>query len=496
MEYLKFQKGFLKNALAAEVTLSCLSIPRGQGKSTLCGHLIARFLTPSDSLYVGNNFEVVLLAGSLEQSRFVFRQARIELEERSAQDCLFDYSEKESSNEYSFIDSVSRLGIKHKKTNARLRVISSDSKKAFGFVGVRYVIGDEPGTWETIGGQRMFDAIMTSAAKVNSELKAILIGTIAPADETSWWAELIAKGTIKEYGIYVMALQGDRAKWDKWQTIAKVNPVMWRDKDSRKRLLAERDQARSDPAAKTRFLRYRLNIPEREESQSLISVADWQRVLDRKVPETERSDVPVVAVDLGGGRSWSAATAIFENGRVECLAMCPGIPSIAEQERRDRVTAGLYQKLVDSGQLIVAEGCRIPVVADFVAAIVNHWGQPYEVTGDRWREAELMDALAEYDIAFAPRIPQWRQSSEDIRALRKLCLDGNLSIETQSRALLTFSIAHVRVETDKSGNQKLVKKGTNGTGRDDVAVSFCLACGAYERSMNELMPNKSVYLIG
>ena len=67
---------------------------------------------------------------------------------------------------------------------------------------------------------------------------------------------------------------------------------------------------------------------------------------------------PIVGADLGGGRAWSAAVAVWRNGRVEALAVAPGIPDLPEQERRDRVPTGTYRKLLNTGALRVADGCE------------------------------------------------------------------------------------------------------------------------------------------
>ena len=43
-----FQRQFLKAALSPKVDTAALSLPRGNGKSSLAGHLAARLLTPGD----------------------------------------------------------------------------------------------------------------------------------------------------------------------------------------------------------------------------------------------------------------------------------------------------------------------------------------------------------------------------------------------------------------------------------------------------------------
>ena len=468
IELLKFQKTFLKNALAPDVLLACLSIPRGNGKSSLCGHLIAQCLTPSDPHYVGDNFEVVLLSGSLEQARFVFREARIELE---------------GTGEYSFVDSINRLAITHKATRAKLRVISSNSKKAFGLVGVKVLVGDEPGAWEVVGGQRMFDAIITSFAKPDSSLTGILIGTISPADESSWWAELVKKGTDRKQGIYVQSLQADRKKWDKASEIKRCNPLMWRFAESRKQLLIERDQARTDPAAKTRFMRYRLNVPEREESSTVISAEDWSQVLKRDVGD--RKGNLIVGIDLGFGRSWSASVGFWpETGRVEALAFCPGIPDVESQEIRDQIPRGFYQRLVDESRLFIAHGLRVQPVDEFLRITLEQFGEPDVIIADRFRYNDLQDACRKVNFRgkLIGRVTRWSECSEDLRAFKKSSLDGLMNVEKQSRKLITASLLASQIKHDDAGNSKLIKKGTNSTGRDDVVAALLLAAGQASRT--------------
>ena len=110
-----------------------------------------------------------------------------------------------------------------------------------------------------------------------------------------------------------------------------------------------------------------------------------RRLVSRPVPE--RSGRPIVGVDLGGGRAWSAATAVWKSGRVEVLAVAPGIPPLEQQEKRDRAPAGAYRKLAESGRLQVAEGLRVQPPAALWESIRARWGQPALVA------SELSDRL-------------------------------------------------------------------------------------------------------
>ena len=156
----------------------------------------------------------------------------------------------------------------------------------------------------------------------------------------------------------MQAVQGDRETWDQWQTIRKANPLTAISPEFRKQLLEERDAARDDLRLKARFLSYRLNVPTADESEVLLTVEDFKLATARTVaPATGQ---PIVGVDLGQNRSWTAAVAIWETGRIEAMAIAPGIPTLEEQERRDTVPHGTYQKLHDQGLLDVADGLRVP----------------------------------------------------------------------------------------------------------------------------------------
>ena len=247
------------------------------------------------------------------------------------------------------MDSTQRIGCTHLATNTRLRVISSNAKSAMGILGVGLVVLDEPGAFDIVGGEMMADALFSGQGKPNSPLKLLIIGTLAPnqVQAGSWYYDLVAAGT--KGSVYVQKLQGDPDTWDTWATIRKANPLTAISPQFRHKLLEERDAALGDTRLSARFKSYRLNLPTADESSVLLEVDDYKLLIGRDVPERDGS--PIVGVDLGSNRAFSAAVATWANGRTEALAVCPGIPSVAEQERRDKVPRGTYQRLVDDGSL-------------------------------------------------------------------------------------------------------------------------------------------------
>ena len=460
IELRRFQRRFLSRALAPGIRTACFSLPRGEGKSTLAGYILERCLTPGDALFV-EGAEYLLGAASMEQARNTFRPIRAELEPTGA---------------YQFLDSQMRLGITHKVTNTRLRVMSSNGKTAFGIVGVPLIVLDEPGSYEIVGGQLMNDAVTTAQGKPDSALRAVYIGTLAPA-RAGWWHDLIEGGS--DGSTYVQALRGDPDKWDKASEIRRCNPLKWSYPESRAVLFEERDKARADSRLKARFMSYRLNVPTADESEMLLTVDDWQLVTGR--PVGIPTGAPIVGVDLGGGRAWSAAVAVWQSGRVEALAVAPGIPDLEAQEERDRVPSGLYRKLADAGLLTIAQGLRVQPPAALWESILDRWGVPVRVVCDRFRLNDLQDAIQGSTIV-EPRRTLWSESSADIRALRRMSRDGPLSVPEMVRALFVASLSVSMVKNDESGNVKMVKRSTNNTARDDVAAALTLAAGAFDRA--------------
>ena len=462
IELLPSQHRFLRGALAPGTRTAALSLPRGEGKSMLAAYILERCMTPGDELFEAGA-EYLLCAASIEGARHVYRPIRAELE---------------PTGDYIFLDSQMRLGITHKRTNTKLRVMSSNAKTAFGIVGTPLLVADEPGAWEIVGGGLLHDAIQTAQGKPLSSLRVLYVGTMAPMGAPGhWFYDMVDAGT--QGSTYVQSLVGDADTWDRWATIRKVNPLKAKYAESRAVLLEERDQARADSRLKARFMSYRLNIPTQDESSMLLTVDDWKLAAAR--PEGLPAGAPIVGVDLGGGRAWSAAVAMWESGRMEAIACAPGIPDLADQERRDNVSAGVYGKLMESGALTLAQGLRVQPPSALWEAICDRWGVPVKIVCDRFRLAELRDTVGN-SCAIEPRVTQWSSSSADIRALRKLARDGPLSVDPVSRNLLVVSMSAAHVENDKAGNVRLTKRATDNKARDDVAAAAVLACGAWERA--------------
>lgn len=143
-----FQRRFLRSAFADDVEIAAVSLPRGGGKTKLAGYLAARALTPGDPLHVpgANN---VIVAGSLKQTRVAFRVARAILGEDG----------------FRYEDSNQNIKALHVRSLARVEAHAANSKTAWGWLGARLIVVDEP----AVVGRDLWDAITTSAGKTRME---------------------------------------------------------------------------------------------------------------------------------------------------------------------------------------------------------------------------------------------------------------------------------------------------------------------------------------
>ena len=374
-----FQRRFLKAALAPGVEIAALSLPRGNGKTTLLAHLAARSLTPGDPLFV-TGASNVLIAGSIKQSRPGFRLARAALGEYG----------------YRFEDSNQAVKILHLDSQTRLDVHAANAKTALGWLGARLILVDEGAV---VGGD-LWGRDRDDGRQGKGETTIIVAGTLAPSGRDDWWPKLVKRGSGP--GVHVTALQGDTDTWDTWPTIRKCNPLSAVNPRLRRTLLRERDEARRDERLRARFLSLRLNLPTRTDGRELIPPHQWEAVMDRPVPP--REGAAVLGLDLGASRSWSAAALWWRNGRAEVYASIPGIPDIDVQERSLGFGRGVLRSMVAQGTVAVAEGKRvadIDVLLDRLPAV-----DVQGVVADRFLAGAMGDALA------ARRYPpvEWRVS--------------------------------------------------------------------------------------
>ena len=455
---LPFQSGFVTAICRKErpPEIAALSVPRGNGKSWLCGKLIARSLTPGDPLFEPS-VENILVSSSTNQARIVLEFARAALGESGGYRWRND-------------------GVVHLESRARVRIVSSDARRALGLgANVRLIVCDEPGAWSPIQGRRLWDAMLTSLGKRRTQI--IVVGTLAPAPLTgpgSWWPDFVKQGSGE--GRHVALLQADSDRWVDFDEVMRCNPVAAINPHLRRVLEREHRAALASERSARTFRQYRLNIPgDPVESQPLITTAEWERVCARPVPACEGQ--PIVGVDLGGSRSWSAACSVWPSGRIEAWAIAPGSPSLADQERDDQVADGTYSELVRSGGLAVDEGQHVPSVERLLSRV---WAwEPLAIVCDSYRAPELHQVVSGRTRVIE-RARGGGEATSNVQALRSLLLDTQSGVVAESRALLAAAWLQTHLTVDNSGITKVAKLDHRRS-RDDAAAALLLAAGEQAR---------------
>ena len=455
---LPFQAAFVAAVSRKErpPEIAALSLPRGNGKSWLCGKLIARSMTPGDPLFEPG-VENILVSSSTNQARIVLEFARAALGESGGYRWRND-------------------GVVHLESRARVRIVSSDARRALGLgANVRLIVCDEPGAWSPIQGRRLWDAMLTSLGKRRTQI--IVVGTIAPGQLTgvgAWWSDFIKQGSGD--GRHVSLLQADPEKWRDFSEVLRVNPVAAINPYLKQTLEREHRAAlKSERSART-FRNFRLNLPgDPVESQPLITSTEWLRCCARPVPVCEGR--PVVGVDLGGNRSWSACCAVFPSGRIEAWASAPGSPSLADQERDDQVAEGTYGELVRSGGLSVDVSRVVPSVERLLSRV---WAwEPLAIVCDSYRAPELHKAV-EGRTRVIERARGGGEATSNVQSLRSLLLDTESGVTEASRALLGAAWLQTHLTVDNSGITKVAKLDHRRS-RDDAAAALLLAAGEQAR---------------
>ena len=455
----RFHADWLGEVFAPGVDVGAMSVGRGGGKTFLLSKVAAVALTPGSPLF-RPELEVLAVSASLAQSRTMLGMLRQHVD----------------GDEYSIADSDQRISVTHKSTGARFRVLSSSGRRALGLSMFSIVMCDEPGSWEVRNGEMLYQAVTQSLGKL-PEQRVLFIGTRAPAEDGGWWPELLDAGTGD--GIHVTDLvAGPSLAWDSWEAICAANPLVHTVDTIRKRILRERDEARRNPTLRPAFEAFRLNRGGIGTNTVLVSLDAWRTVEGREV--APREGRPVVGVDLGAERSWSALWAMWPNGRSEAYAVVGGIPDLSERERQDAQPAGAYRRLEADGVLLVDEGLHIARPETLISHMVTVGISPQIVLCDRFKLGAFRDAVAgRWPIR--DRATRWSDSTEDISAFRQMVVDGPLSITPQCRALGGVSIAQAAVKVD--GDSVRVVKRAGHRSRDDVAVAGTLAAGELARRL-------------
>ena len=444
-----------------------LSVARGNGKSGLVAGIGSAVVDPSGPLH-SRRAEVVVVASSFQQGRVIFEDVVGFLRPRH------DLTKR---NTWRMQDSAQLASLEHRPSGARIRCIGSDPRRAHG-LRPRLVLADEPAQWEPGKADRMLAALRTGLGKVPGS-KLIALGTRSD-DPGHWFSKMLTTAAYAQ----VHAARPDVPPF-LLSTIRRANPSLEYLPSLKARILAEREDARRDPDQLAEWKALRLNMGVSDTAVAVLLDADtWRRA---EGEEAERRGGAVWGIDLGSGQAMSAVAAYFPSGRLDALAAFPELPSLAQRGISDGV-GRLYQKMAERGELIRA-GRRVADVKALLSEALARYGRPVAIVADRWREAELRDALEALSFPQAALITRgqgYRDGGEDVRAFRRAFLEGRVT--PVPSLLLTAAMGEARTVSDPAGNEKLSKKSEGGRrsrAKDDAAAAAILAVAVGDRKWSK-----------
>ena len=450
---LPWQKLFMREAFRPKVATAALSIGRGNGKTALLSGIACATL---DGPLMVPRGETLIVASTFEQARIAFEHVVAFMGVRIFRD----------KDRWRVWDTAQSGRVENKLTGARVRVLGSDPRRAHGLAPC-LILADEPTQWDPNKSDRMVAALRTAAGKQPS-CKFVALGT-RPAIEDHWFARMLAGGA--DYTQCHAATAEDSPFAPK--TWRKANPSLPRMPDLLDAIKVEAKEAKTDPAALAMFKALRLNLGTYDTRREFLVTPDaWARA-EGDVP---RAGELVLGVDLGSGASMSAVAACWTgSGRLEVIGAFPSMPTLGERGLADGVGAQ-YVAQQQSGDLLTLGDHVVPIDLLLEAAF-SRFGYPATILCDRWREAELLDALLSIGASTVPVITRgqgFRDGGEDVRCFQRGILGGHLR---PVRALLLRSaMGEAVTQSDPAGNRKITKRRERS--RDDAAVAACIA-GAY-----------------
>ena len=463
LRLMRWQTEFLRAAFADGCETAALSVPRGAGKTALLAAVAAATVAGPLSVPRG---QCIIVASSFDQASIAWQHAAAFLEPAIA----------ESGVRWRRRYAQNAAWLENPANGCVLTARGSDPQKLHGLAPT-LVLADEPAQWPANRRDAMLAALETSLGKQPAS-RMIALGTQS-SDSAHWFQSWLAGGCD-----YARLYQADAD--DDWQRPAvwhRANPSLRRFKSLLRSYRREARAAATSDASLASFRALRLNMGQSDTVRSeLLPAAAWRRceAADDALPEP--SGPLVWGVDLGSGAAMSAVAAYWPaTGRVEVMAAFPHTPDLLTRGRGDAV-ADLYCRMLERGELIQA-GDRVVDVADLVQAALVRYGRPAAVVADRWRQAELTQALARARLPFCELVTRgmgYKDGGEDVRLFRKAALTGRLV--TPVSLLLRYAMAGAVTVSDPAGNAKLAKASDSPLRRDghrdDAVAALILAAAA------------------
>ena len=464
-----WERRFLRRAFAVDGD-AALSVARGNGKTTLLSGVACAFV---DGPLRQPRADVIIAASSFGQARISFEHVR-----------AFLGAALDDKRTWRVWDTNQAAAIEHRPSGARVRCVGCDPRRAHGLAPA-LILCDEPAQWEPSKAERMVSALRTAAGKIPGS-RLIALGTRPDAPE-HWFSKLLESA---DYAQTHAAEKSDPPF--QLRTWRKANPSLDYLPALAARIRKEADEARRDPSKLAEFQALRLNMGTPDTLQStLLDAGTWARI---ETPEgVERRGRWALGLDLGTSAAMSAAAGYWpDTGALEAVACFPMLPDLRERGLADGV-GRLYARMHERRELIIA-GRRVSDIGALLRVVRERWGFPDLIVCDRWREAELRDALEKAGFPLTSlevRGMGFQDGGADVRLFREACLAD--AVRPARSLLMNAAMSEARVVMDTAGNAKLSKSTQGGRrlrARDDAAAAAILAVAAGYRRAKKTTPRR------
>ena len=464
-----WERQFIRGAFA-QPDDAAMSLGRGNGKTTLTA-AIASAAVDVDGPLVEPMAECLVVASSFDQGAnscfrhlLAFMQPSFERHGMNGRGARFRVQ-----------DSANRATITDRETGAMVRVVGSDPRRLHG-AAPKLLIYDEMAQWPPEKLPAMLAALKTSRGKIQGS-KALWLGTRPATPDHPLEKALNGHGV--GFALCYKAEKDDppfrRKTWKK------ANPGLDYLPDLEDVIRREAEEAKRDPEALQTFRALRLNQGVSDVLYSVLIDADtWRGAEALGEPDEPGRARYVLGIDAGQDAAMSAASAYFEDGRLETVAAFPELPSLSERGLSDGV-GNLYVRMHERGELIIA-GRRVSDLSALLREARSRWGRPSAIVCDRWRDAELKDALEAARFPLAALIVRgqgFKDGAADVRDFRRAVLSD--LVRPAASLLLRAALSEARTIGDPAGNRKMAKNAQGGRrahARDDAAASAVLAVAA------------------
>jgi phage terminase large subunit-like protein len=461
-----FQEQFVRGLLDPDTMTAVLSVGRGQGKSMLTAALaLAHLMGVSDPQ---PRRQVIVAARTKEQARISWEYAAAIVHLMpEAEQALFTFRQ------------APRLEISYEGNGGgMIRAVAADAKNLLG-LSPTMICEDEAGHWHPEKGMQLHAALETSAGK--RQAKMVIISTSA-SDDSHPFSQILDAPPPHSFIIECRAPLGMPA--DDLDGIKAANPgsehgigpsLQWLQEQARVAI-------QRGGQALTGFRLYSLNQRVSDVGKAQLLTADeWQacEVGDDELPP--RDGDCIVGLDLGLSRSMSAVALYWPlTARLEVQGAFPHKPGLADRGEADGVK-DRYVRMHDRGELILTGDSTVQA-GPWLRLVWDELVRDADVKAivcDRYRQAELLDALAAAGIR-APvvfRGQGFRDGGQDVEGFRKAVFDGE--VRTAPSLLMRSAAADALVVVDDAMNAKLTK--ARSLGRIDAVSASILAVAEGQR---------------